>query len=101
MDSNKRTRNFAQRIAVNATLTVIAMLTLLVPAYSQQDIDPTWYNPWAELNQVAVQHPQSRPANRKTRREIRSAAAVRKNNRQTSVQTARDHERTREIAQSR
>jgi hypothetical protein len=100
MVSNKRTGNFAKRIAMNATLAAIVMLALLVPAYSQQDTDPTWYNPWAAPNQAVVQHQQSRPANRKTRRENRSAAGH-KSNRQTSVQTARDHEGTREIAQSR
>jgi hypothetical protein len=98
MVSNKC--NFAQRIAMNATLAAIVMLALLVPGYSQQETDPTWYNPWAAPNQAVVQRAPSRPANRKTRREIRSAAG-RRGDRPTSVQTARDHERTREIAQSR
>jgi hypothetical protein len=47
MVSEKRTGNFAQRIAMNATLAVIVMLGLLVPAFSQQETDPTWYDPAA------------------------------------------------------
>ena len=45
----------------------IAMLSgaiftiLLLPAYGQQEVDPTWYDPWAAPN-TAVVHPSQPPA---------------------------------------
>ena len=41
--------------ALNAMLSgVIVVLGLLVPAYSQQEIDPAWYDPWAAPNKTVV-----------------------------------------------
>jgi hypothetical protein len=34
---------------------------LLLPAYGQQEVDPTWYDPWAAPN-TAVVHPSQPPA---------------------------------------
>jgi len=34
---------------------------LLVPAYGQQEVDPTWYDPWAAPNAAVVQ-PSQPPA---------------------------------------
>ena len=34
---------------------------LLLPAYGQQEVDPTWYDPWAAPN-AAVVHPAQPPA---------------------------------------
>jgi hypothetical protein len=102
MVTNKRTGNFAQRIAINATLALIVMLALLVPAYSQQETDPTWYNPWAAPNQAVVQRPQSRLTNRKQHGGLRSATTSRRRSKNPAIiQTARNHERTREISQNR
>jgi len=47
-------------------LALIAMLfgamvtTLLRPAYGQQEVDPTWYNPWAGQNTVVAHSSQPR-----------------------------------------
>jgi hypothetical protein len=92
-------QKLVQRIAMNALLLpVIVMLALLVPAYSQQEINPTWYDPWAGPNKAVVQHSQSRLANRKEWGESRSRAPTGCSKRRASVQGARDHERTAEIA---
>lgn len=34
---------------------------LLLPAYAQQDVAPSWYDPWAAAN-TAVAHPAQAPA---------------------------------------
>ena len=34
---------------------------LLLPAYGQQEVDPTWYDPWAAPTAAAV-HPAQPPA---------------------------------------
>jgi hypothetical protein len=49
-------------------LALIAMLfgamvtTLLRPAFGQQEVDPTWYNPWAGQNTVVAHASQPRAA---------------------------------------
>ena len=52
-------------------LTLLAVLTvsmLLVPqAYGQQEVSPTWYDPWPVSNKVAVQPSQPRAAAQKQR----------------------------------
>jgi hypothetical protein len=55
----------ARMFALNATLTVTVALAMLVPAYGQQEVDPTWYDPWAAPNQAIPQHLQPRAASRK------------------------------------
>ena len=30
------------------------MLALIVPAYSQQEIDPAWYDPWAAPSKAVI-----------------------------------------------
>jgi hypothetical protein len=82
----------------NGYVGVIVMLALLVPAYSQQEINPTWYDPWAAPNKAVVQHPHSRPANHRRAPEIRSAAPTGYKSKRPSVQTARDRQHTGEIA---
>lgn len=48
-------RRFALKIALNARLLgVIVMLALIVPAYSQQEIDPAWYDPWAAPSKAVI-----------------------------------------------
>jgi len=67
---------FARRITLNALLEVMVLLALLVPAYSQQEVDPTWYDPWATPNPAVVKKPQPPPADHKKRREIKAAAST-------------------------
>jgi hypothetical protein len=48
-------RRFALKIALNARLLGgIVMLALIVPAYSQQEIDPAWYDPWAAPSKAVI-----------------------------------------------
>lgn len=43
------TLRMARTLVVNATLILgMAGSMLCVPAYSQQEVDPSWYNPWPE-----------------------------------------------------
>ena len=54
-------RNIEQR-RVPAFLAMLfgAIFMMLLPAYGQQEMDPTWYDPWGAPNAVTVQasHPQ-------------------------------------------
>ena len=43
-------------------LAVAAMLTLSISAYGQQEVDPTWYNPWPEPTKAVSHHLQPGPA---------------------------------------
>ncbi|HMD17884.1 MAG TPA: hypothetical protein VKH18_14555 [Terriglobales bacterium] len=50
------------RILASTAVLFGAMVTiLLVPAYGQQEVDPTWYDPWAAPNTVVV-HSSQPPA---------------------------------------
>jgi hypothetical protein len=48
--------------------------TLLCPAYGQQDVDPTWYNPWAASNTTAVQTTQPKAAVQARRAKIKTVS---------------------------
>ncbi len=51
-----------RRVLASAAMLLGAIFTiLLLPAYGQQDVDPTWYDPWAAPN-AAVVHPAQPPA---------------------------------------
>ena len=56
---------FARMFALNATLAVTVALALLVPGYGQQEVDPTWYDPWAAPHHAVAQHLQPRTASHK------------------------------------
>lgn len=36
------------KLALDATLLGTVALALLLPAFAQQEMDPTWYDPWAK-----------------------------------------------------
>jgi len=43
-----------RRVLASAAMLLGAILTImLLPAYGQQDVDPTWYDPWASAATVA------------------------------------------------
>jgi hypothetical protein len=48
------------------TITLIAVfgaiVTIFLPAYAQQEVDPAWYDPWAIANTVVVHSPQPQEA---------------------------------------
>jgi hypothetical protein len=48
-------------LASLATLFAAILTILLLPAYGQQEVAPTWYDPWA-APQAAVVHPAPPPA---------------------------------------
>jgi hypothetical protein len=37
-----------RKLALDATLLGTVALALLLPAFAQQEMDPTWYDPWAK-----------------------------------------------------
>lgn len=37
-----------RKLALDAALVGTAALSLLLPAFAQQEMDPTWYDPWAK-----------------------------------------------------
>jgi len=66
---------------------VLALPSLLMPAFAQQEVDPTWYDPWAAAPKAS--HPlQAKAEQKKTARKVRVAAAGSKENQTTQ---ARDH----------
>jgi hypothetical protein len=97
MDSKTRATNL-----VNATLgVVIVMLALLVPAYSQQDVAPAWFDPTATANEAVVQHPQLPAVGAKNKREASSASPTgRKSKAQAQVQATSNRNRKELAAKS-
>ena len=74
--------NFRKIFATTAIL-LGAIFTAILPAYGQQEVDPTWYNPWPSPASAVVRNVQPAAAaqtKRKTRRVVSStqrAAKVR------------------------
>jgi|SRR5271167_875261 len=71
------------RVLASTAVLFGAMVTiLLVPAYGQQEVDPTWYDPWAAPNTVVVhssQPPADVPQHQATVRSVtltRAAAGI-------------------------
>jgi hypothetical protein len=56
-------------------LMVILMgMTLLQRAYGQQEVDPTWYNPWPAAGKEVPHSMQARPTNTPQRRKVTALA---------------------------
>jgi len=82
-----------------ALLVVMTMLTLLVPAYSQQEIDPTWYDPWPASSKAKVQHPQQKQkATRENQAQTHLAAGARHSKAELREQATGDLKRPKELA---
>jgi hypothetical protein len=60
-----------------AMLFSVMVTTLLLPAYGQQEVDPTWYNPWAAPSTVVGHSSQSRAALHRHQRTVRNMPAAR------------------------
>jgi hypothetical protein len=62
---------FFKKVRLNeALLAALTLLLLLVPAYAQQEMDPTWYDPWAKPSPAVAAHgklPKARQANSRLR----------------------------------
>ena len=68
------------------------LATMLVPAlglavYAQQEVDPTWYDPWATQTKVVVQ-PAKSPTHNRERRQNTSAVSPRSHSKKTRVKLA-------------
>ena len=37
-----------RKLAIDTTLVATVALALILPAFAQQEMDPTWYDPWAK-----------------------------------------------------
>ena len=77
-------------------LAVFAFPGLLMPAFAQQEVDPTWYDPWAAAPKTA--HPlqtktghRAKPEQRKPSRKLRLADTGSKENQPTQVRTQALH----------
>lgn len=82
-----------------ALLGATAVVALLVPAYSQQEVDPAWYDPWAASTKTVVQQVLPRTARQASGKKISSASLPgRKSKRQARQQAASDRNRPREVA---
>jgi hypothetical protein len=62
---------FFKKVRLNETLlAALTLLMLLVPAYAQQEMDPTWYDPWAKPSPAVAAHaklPKARQADSRLR----------------------------------
>jgi hypothetical protein len=80
-------------IALKGTLLgAMALQMLMIPAYGQQEVDPTWYNPWAATSKAAAQFTQAKSAEYKSQR---TASAERlKSKKQARAKVPRHIEQT-------
>ena len=74
MNGSKGSRS-CRALALMATL-FGAMVTAL-PAFGQQEVDPTWYNPWAAPSTVVVHSSPSRVAVHRHQGKVKSVSSAR------------------------
>lgn len=59
----KRSSVSGQRVLASLVMLLGATFTiLLLPAYAQQEVTPSWYDPWAAPNATAIAHAAQPPA---------------------------------------
>lgn len=84
--------------AVKLSGIVATVLTLLIPAYSQQEVDPTWYDPWTVASQATVHHLQEeRKADLAHRKKIKSAAGTQQGQKKQRAQASSDHKSSQKV----
>ena len=67
------------------------LLTLLIPAYSQQEVDPTWYDPWTVASKATVQRfQQERKADRAQQKKISAAKGAEQGKKKPQEQALSD-----------
>jgi hypothetical protein len=72
-------------------LPLAMLLVFLVPSYSQQEVDPTWYDPWTRASKATVNHLQEeRKADRAQRRKIKSAAGTQQGQKKLRAEASSD-----------
>jgi predicted lipid-binding transport protein (Tim44 family) len=94
-----------RNLKLAGTLAVTAMLALLVPAYSQQETDPTWYDPSAAPNRAVIHNQKKQQlANRKNqpknKTKVSSASPDRSKTKKEHVQAARNGQQAKEFARN-
>jgi hypothetical protein len=58
-------------------LGTMALPMLTIPALAQQEVDPTWYDPWAAAPKAAAQSTQAKATETKQQHKMTTAAAAR------------------------
>jgi hypothetical protein len=70
---------------------VATLLMLLIPAPCQQEVDPTWYDPWTVASKATVHHLQEeRKADLAHRKKIKSAAGTQQGQKNPQTQASID-----------
>jgi hypothetical protein len=70
------TNKLRRTLALGPTLLVAITISMLLrtAAYCQQEVDPTWYNPWPVSNESAVKASQPRAARQKPKQKSSSVS---------------------------
>jgi hypothetical protein len=78
----------SKKIALRAVLLgAMAVPTLMISAYGQQEMDPTWYDPWPG-SKAAVQPAQAKAVAYKNQRKVNSASAEQPQNKSKKLAQA-------------
>jgi hypothetical protein len=86
----------SKKIALRAVLLgAMAVPTLLIPAYGQQEMDPTWYDPWP-ATKTAVQPAQTKSVAYKNHGKVNSASAEQPRNKSKKFVQVRVPHRTQQ-----
>ena len=64
-------------LALIATLFAAMVTVFMLPAFGQQEVDPTWYNPWADANTAAVHSTKPRAAIHRHQGKVKSVSSAR------------------------
>jgi len=80
-----------------AVLAIAAVLALSVSAFSQQEVDPTWHNPWPEPTKTIAHKPESGPAASGEKKKKMTAGANSRN-KTTGPRELRARQRPKQVA---
>ena len=75
MNESKQIRNWGVPAWIGKLL--LAMMASLLPAFAQQEVAPTWYDPWPKLDTATVHSSQPRAVVYRHRRTGRAATRSR------------------------
>ena len=83
-------------------LTTVAVPLLCLSAFAQQEVDPTYYDPWAAAPSIkVVAHANAKPTAGKLRKVSSTAEARPKSKKQTRTVAASHSEATQAMASAR
>ncbi len=69
----------SRRVLALVALFGAMVTTMLSPAYAQQEVDPTWYNPWVSSSTAAVQTTQPKATEQVRKAKIKTVSHHTKN----------------------